>query len=394
VTSAFYPYVFLAARSAFSSISSDYLETSESLGKGKFHTFYRITLPLSRPAIIGGLMLVCLETLNEYGAMKILGIETLMTEVFRIRAGTNDLNTALRVSGCLMCIVFVLLAIELILRGRKQYVASRSSTLSESAPIASKSRLVVIYSVSLTVLFFCFILPMSELLRQAYHGTNKASFSDYTGPILDSVLLASQASILVIIIAVFLSYAQRKFPNLFFKVTNKLCSLGYALPGAILGVVLVTWVGSSLNSSISPLIETLFYGSTYGLVIAYAIRFLAIGINPCEAGYSQIPKTLDEASLQLGKNNFTTFIKVHLPLLKPSLIAGFLILFIDVLKELPLTLIMQPFDTETLAMQTYALFATQEEFALGSIPALILIFTGIIGMVAVKLILKPKSRLS
>jgi len=113
---------------------------------------------------------------------------------------------------------------------------------------------------------------------------------------------------------------------------------------------------------------------------------LTIGINATEAGFSQIPQCLDEASAQLGKSNFFTFMKIHLPLLKPSLIAGFFILFIDVLKELPLTLIMQPFNTETLAMQTYSLFASQEEFALGSIPALILIFTGVIGMLVIRLL--------
>ena len=119
LTASFYPYVFLTARSAFATLSSNYLETSFSLGRSRFQTFRKITLPLARPAIIGGLMLVCLETLNEFGAMKIIGIETLMTEIFRIRSGTNDLNTAVRVAGCLMIIVFLLLALEMILRGRK-----------------------------------------------------------------------------------------------------------------------------------------------------------------------------------------------------------------------------------------------------------------------------------
>ena len=158
---------------------------------------------------------------------------------------------------------------------------------------------------------------------------------------------------------------------------NKACSLGYAIPGAILGVALISWVGTLLNTNASStLIETIFYHSPYGLIIAYAIRFLTVGLSPTESGLTKIPHHLDEASAQLGKSNITTFFRIHLPLLKPSLLAAFLILFIDVLKELPLTLIMQPFNTETLATQTYALFASQEEFAIGSIPALILITTG------------------
>ena len=171
--------------------------------------------------------------------------------------------------------------------------------------------------------------------------------------------------------------------------------MGYAIPGAILGVALITWVGSLLqNDTSSPLIESLFYTSTYGLIIAYAIRFLTIGINPAESGLTSIPRNLDEASAQLGKSSIASFVKVHFPLLRPSILAAFLILFIDVLKELPLTLIMQPFNTETLATQTYSLFASQEEYALGSIPALILIFTGVAGMTVIRFLIKPLKRTS
>lgn len=397
LTITFYPYVFLAARSSFLSLSKDYLETSQSLGKSHFFIFRKITLPLARPAIIGGLMLVCLETMNEYGAMKIIGIETLMTEIFRIRSGTNDLNTVLRISGCILSIVFILLVIELLLRGRKKFHPSRSATLSDAAPKASNKATFMIYSATLPAIILGFILPCSELLRQAFHGLKRADISDFIGPIGSSASLAAQASLLTLMLGIFLAFAQRivsksgALSTTIMKLISKASSLGYAIPGAVLGVALMTWVGSLLQSShTNSLIETIFYSSSYGLIIAYSIRFLSIGINAAESGFANIPMRLDEASAQLGKSSFTTFIRIHLPLLKPSLLAGALILFLDVLKELPLTLIIQPFNTETLALQTFTLFSSQEEYALGSIPALILIFTGVIGMIAVRKILNQK----
>lgn len=388
LTCCFYPYVFLAARSAFSHFSLNYIESSKSLGKGSFYTYRQVVLPLVRPAIIGGLMLVCLETLNEYGAMKIIGVETLLTEIFRLRSGANDLNTAVRVSACIMGIVLFLLILEQLLRGKRRFHASRSRNLQQSLKKPPKAILGFIYLFSLCIFCISFALPFGKLIQLAYFGLQSVQLSDFLPPILDSVKLAGSASICMLIIALFLGYAQRKVPHPALLIFNKISSLGYAIPGAILGIALISWTGEMLqHSSTSSLIQTLFYQSTVGLIIGYSIRFLTVSLNPIEAGLKSIHHHLDEASAQLGKNSISTFFSVHFPLLKPSMIAGFLILFVDVLKELPLTLIISPFDTETLAMQTYSLFAVQEEYNQGAIPSLILIVTGIIGMLTVQILL-------
>lgn len=395
LTASFYPYVFIAARSAFCTLSADYIESSRSLGKSSFYTFRKIILPLARPAIAGGLMLVCLETLNEFGAMKILGIETLLTEIFRLRSGANDQNTPIRVSACIMTIVFILIIAEQLLRGRKKFHASRSGSVEQKAKPAHTLGVASIFFICISVFAFSFAIPFSKLVRLAWYGLEKASITDFTSPIVDSIMLAGQTSIVIITLSLFLSYAHRKVPSVSILALNKISSLGYAIPGAILGVALITWTGNLLQSNISSsLIETIFYQSTYGLVIAYSIRFLIVGLNPIEAGLRNIRSNLDEASQQMGKNPYITFFKIHLPMLKASMLAAFLVLFIDVLKELPLTLILSPFNTETLAMQTYSLFAVQEEFNLGAIPALILICTGIIGMLIVRILLRDTTNRS
>ena len=389
LTCSYYPYVFLAARSAFSSLSPEYMDSARLLGDSSWRVLRRVALPLARPAIVAGVMLVALETLNEYGAMKIIGIETLLTEVFKIRAGTNDLNTAVRVASCIMLMVFVLLVGEQLLRGRKKFHASRSGGVSQSRQRLGGISLTLVYLLSGVTFMMAFALPMSELLRLASHGIKVVEFSSLLDPVWDSFCLAFSTSAMTLVAALFIAYANRLFPQWWMVTMSKMSTLGYAVPGAILGIGIIAWNGVVMNgSSAGDLVQWLFYQSTVGLMIAYGIRFLTVSLGSVDAGFKSIRVSLDEASSMLNCSRWKTFLQVHLPLLRPSIMAGLLILFVDVMKELPMTLILSPFNTETLAINAYSLFAVQEDYARGSLPALILVLAGISGMVMVRLLLR------
>lgn len=385
----YYPYVFLAARSAFRSLSPEYIESARMLGDTSWQILRRVALPIARPAIVAGMMLVALETLNEYGAMQIIGIETLLTEVFKIRAGANDLNTAVRVAGCIMVVVFVLLVGEQFLRGRKKFHASRSGGVPECDRKSGWAVMSAVYVLCAVTFFMAFVLPMSELLRLAFHGIRIVDISSLLGPVWDSFCLAIGASLFTLVAAILIAYANRLFPQWWMMAMSKMSTLGYAVPGAILGIGIVAWNGAMMNdSSVEELIQVLFYQTTVGLMIAYGIRFLAVSLGSVDAGFKSIRITLDEASAMLSCSRWQTFWRIHLPLLRPSILAGLLILFVDVMKELPMTLILSPFNTETLAINAYSLFAVQEDYARGSLPALILVLAGMGGMLMVHLLLR------
>lgn len=389
LTASFYPYVYIAARTAFSTLSAQYVETSRSLGMSAWQTFRRIALPLARPAIIGGLMLVCLETLNEYGAMKILGVNTLTTEIFYAWTNLGDKEAAIRVAGCIMLIVLAILVGEQFLRGGRRFHASRSASTElkrQSLPLPG-----ALLALAFCGLVFglCFALPGYKILALALSALPSTPISHFSTEIISSLWLAAKASLVIMGITLFLAYANRLVPHWGMVVLNKTSSLGYAIPGAILGVSLITLAATLKNTTAShPWVNFLFYGSTAGLVIAYAVRFLTIGLNPVEAALKNIRPDLDEASALLRRNAVSTFLRIHLPMLKYAVSGGLLVLFIDILKELPLTLIMNPSNHETLATRTYSLFAVEERYAAGSIPATILISTGMVGILVIRLLFK------
>lgn len=385
----FYPYVFLAARMAFKRQSQAYIESSRILGRSITSTFIRISLPLARPSIIAGLTLALLETINEFGAMKILGVETLTTGIFSAWLDFDELNSAVRISAIMMLIIFTLLILERLLRGNKKFHTHRSAASENPGITTSKSTITIIYTTALAITTLAFILPIYKLIQQASLALPDQNLKPYLDLILSSSWLAIRASILIILAATLLAYTARITPKWWIHLTTKISLLGYAIPGAILGVVLLS-VKGTLHQSAGTTAQWLFHTTVTGLIIAYAIRFLTVGFNSIEAGFKKINQNLDEASTSLGRNKITTLIKIHLPLLRHSFLAAAIILFIDILKELPLTLILGPSNNDTLATKTYGLFAAEERIPEGSIPALILIATSLLGLLILSTILKDK----
>ena len=389
LTASFYPYVFIAARIAFARQSATYLESSRVLGRSMWQTFICVALPLARPAIIAGLMLVVLETLNEYGAMKIIGVTTFTTEIFRYEA--EELNTAVRLAGILILIVFVALIAERILRGGKKYHTHRSSAHEFQGPTLQRKGTFIVWVIGLLVLTISLIIPLYKLIQQASLALPETDITPYLALMGSSAWLALKASFFIILVALVITYTYRILPKWWVMLCNKISLLGYAIPGAILGVVLLSVKGTMHQSSYSDFAQYIFHGSAIGLILAYLIRFLTVGYNPLDAGFKQISPRLDEASQSLGRGKLYTLFRIHIPLLRYSFLAGIVVLFVDIMKELPLTLILRPSNFETLATKTYGLFAAEERIPEGCIPALILIITSLLGLILLSTLLNRKS---
>jgi len=386
----FYPYVFLAACMAFKRQSSSYIESSRVLGRSLGVTFLKISLPLARPAIIAGLTLALLETMNEFGAMKILGIETLTTGIFSAWLDFDELNSAVRISAILMGIIFAILIIERLLRGKRKYQDHRSSAAEFKGFQPRRHTRLFIWISCLSVVFLGFLLPLSKLTQQAFLALPERDLSPYLELIFSSSWLAIRATIVIVFISILLAYTARILPKWWIHLFTRVSLLGYAIPGAILGVVLLS-VKGSLHQSTDELAQWIFHTTLTGLIIAYAIRFLTVGYNPIDAGFKKINLHLDEASQSLGRNKIQALFKIHFPLLRHSLLTASIILFVDILKELPMTLILGPSNNDTLATRTYGLFAAEERIPEGSIPALILVLTSLLGLFIISTLLTKKS---
>ncbi len=382
-----YPYVYLITRASFLKQSGSVLETSRMLGKSPWHSFSRVALPMARPAVVAGVTLVLMEVLNEYGAVKYFGVSTFTTGIFRAWFSLGDAPAAIRLSACLLILVFALILLERAQRGRARF---------DHGP--GRYRPVVPYRLSgmrawgatavcgLPVLVG-FVIPVLQLGAWAIAVAPDALDRRFVTLALNSFGLALAASVLAVVAALLVIYAVRLAPTALMKLASRASSLGYAIPGAVIAVgVLVPfiWVDrwlagtwTALTGSSPGLILT---GTVAALIFAYVVRFLAVALNPLDSGFERICGNLDETSRSLGSPPLRTLLKVDIPLLKGTLVSAGLLVFVDVMKELPLTLILRPFDFDTLATRAFQL-ASDEQMAQSALPALLIIGVGLLPVV-------------
>lgn len=393
---ALYPYVYVAARVGFSEISGAYIENSRLLGRGLFRSVFSVGLPLARPAIVGGLLLALLEVMNEYGAMTFYGIETLTTGIFVSWTDLGDKDSAIRLAAIAMVFVLLIIVLERLLRGRAKFHAHRSSGNNLSTPTRTTFGALTAFFCCLLLFLFSFALPISNLIINAFRGWGKSNVSNLVqGPLVDSFLVSSIGCVGIVAAALVLSYASRLFPSFFMKTLTKLCMLGYAVPGAVVAISILIYFSGMGNfiseyfgfSSLTSLIFTL---TPAGLIIAYFVRFMTPALAPIEAGMTRINVNMDEASSMLGRSSWGSFFNIHLPLLRFPLLGAMIVLFVDILKELPLTLVLRPPNIETLATTSYGLIQKEERIVDGSFPALVLVLTGTLGVLALHLLIRKR----
>ena len=378
---ALYPYIYLIVKASFAKNSSFLLNPALSLGASRLKIFYKIILPLSRPAIIGALSLVMMETISEYGLVKYYGVDTLSTAVFTAWFGLNDPNSAAYISTIAMVMVFTILIVEKLNRGDAKYKIEAVPTAIKKIKPTKVGQLGIIVFVSFPFVFG-FLIPILWIAFYSFEHYTLIVQSEFITTVINSFIAAFISAFFIISIAILLGYSARVFDNTYMKYLLKVATLGYSIPGAVIAVGIII-----LSTSIDNYLIDVFQitglvvgGTLFILCFGYVVRFLAVGLNSVESSFEKIGFGVNKASRSLNKSLLQTLLKVDLPLIKTGVVAGFILVFIDILKELPATLILRPFNYDTLATKTYEL-ASIEMVQESSIYALSIVVVSIIPII-------------
>ncbi|WMN11854.1 iron ABC transporter permease [Marivirga salinae] len=389
-----FPYVYVVARSTFMSQSATLLEASRILGSSSWRTFFKIALPISRPAIIGGLSLVMMEVLNDYGAVKYYGISTFTTGIFRAWFSFGDPNSAINLSGILMAFIFIMIMAERLQRGKVKFdEGARIGRQLKRYQLKGWKKFFA-WMVCFIPLFLGFLAPVFQLILWSFQTIKKIIDFDFLILMANSFGLALLAAVLCVSFSVIILFAVKVNKNRFFSLLAKFAALGYSIPGAVIAIgIMIPLLGldkfliSTWQDSFNMKIGLIFSGTIFALTFAYIVRFLTVSLNPIEAAFKKTGDSIDEASYSLGAGSFKTLLKVNLPLIKSALISGGILVFVDILKELPLTLILRPFNFHTLATKAYEL-ASDEMIAESATPSLIIIVIGTIPIIILNRLMK------
>lgn len=387
LTLVLYPYVYLLARAAFVSQSSALFDAARVLGKGPWEAFLRVALPTARPAIVGGLALVLMETVADYGVVEYFGLATLTTGIFRTWYALGDQLAALQLAAWLFLVVLVLVLAEFFMRRGR--VANPVGHLPAPRRVRLNGGLAWLATLACAVpVLFGFVLPFVLLAMLAIEVGDPLlgrSFSDF---VRNSFSVAGGAAVIATSLALLLGYRLRqprtRFGRLLGQLAVRLAALGYALPGAVLGLSLLVplagfdrWFATLMRDEFGIRSGLFFTGTVAALVFAYVVRFMTAAYNSIDAGLTQISPSIDSVGRTLGAKPARVVRQLHLPLLGPAVMTAALLVFIDVLKELPATLILRPFNFETLATRAFRL-ASDERIAEASTAALLIVLLGLL----------------
>lgn len=382
-----YPYVYLAARAAFLTQSQALLEASRILGNGPWRTFLRIGLPLARPAIAAGAALALLETLADFGTVQYYGVHTFTTAIYRTWYGMGNREGAAQISFVLVAIAIGLILLERHSRGRASFaIASNLRHRSEPAALPPGRALAALLACALPVLLG-FVLPTLHLAQLAVRSGSVVADHRFLGDAVNSLILASLAAVIIVGLALFLSYAGRLVRRRALNRTIEFASLGYAIPGAVIavGVLLPLTVA---DHGIDFLSRGLFgmptglllSGTAFALLLAYTVRFLAVGMANVAPGLAAIDPAMDASARVLGAGPNQVLRYIHLPMLRaPALTAG-IVAFVEVLKELPATLLIRPFNFDTLAIGVFR-FASDERLAQAAVGAIVIVLVSLVPVI-------------
>jgi iron(III) transport system permease protein len=389
-TCVLYPYVYLVVRTAFLERGSGMTEAARVLGLSPLRAFFKVSLPLARPAIATGVALALMETLADYGTVAYFSVPTFTTGIYRAWFSLGDRVAAAQLAACLLGFVLLLLALERFSRGGARYGETSSRRRPQPGRRLSGWKAWLAFVACLAPLFVGFLLPAGLLMKMAL-GEFEGSFSSRFFVLAkNSFMLASITALLAAGLALLLAYGVRNCVRvggpraLATRFAARLVGLGYAVPGSVIAVGVLIPV-TRLDHALAALWQEMgganpgliLTGGIAALVYAYLARFLSIALQTVEAGIGRITPSMDDAAKSLGCGAAATLRRVHLPMLRGSLLTAALLVFVDVMKELPATLVMRPFNFETLATQTYTL-AADERLAEASIAALAIVAVGLV----------------
>ena len=382
-----YPYVYLLGRSTFLEQSVGVMEVSRTLDCGPWTVFYKVALPLARPAIVAGLSLALMETLADYGTVSFFGLGVFTTGIFRTWYGLGDYNSAAKMASLLLFFVFLLIMMERISRKKAKYhnISGKLTSFSEYNLHGFKA--LGAFAVCSIPVFLGFFLPATQLLLWAFETWSDMVNDSFLELVRNSFFLGLGAALISVILALFLGYGMRIMPGKTTIISIRTASIGYAIPGTVIAVGVIipfAWLDlrfdAFMKSSLGISSGLIFSGTLIAVMFAYVVRFLAISLQSVESGLDKIKPSMEEAARSLGCRARDTLFKIHIPLLKSSTLTALMIVFVDVMKELPATLILRPFDFNTLAVRAFEL-ASDERLADSSTAALTIVFVGLLPVI-------------
>lgn len=386
-----YPYVYLLTRVAFLEQSTCTLEASRSLGCNPWQSFFTVAIPLARPSIMAGLALALMETLNDFGTVQYFGVDTFTTGIYRTWLGMGERIAASQLAAVLMLFVLGLILVELWSRRQAQYYQSGSRFQSLNTFNLKGIRAILAILTCVIPIGFGFILPSIILLKMTLENLGTILDNQFWQYAFHSLTLATLSGILAVIIAMIIAYGVRLNSNSMMRLSARIAAMGYAIPGSVIAVGILIPIGrldngidAWMRSTFGISTGLLFSGTIVALIYAYLVRFLAVSFGAVESSLSKIKPSLDEASRSLGSGTTNTLIKVHAPMMWGGLLTAGMLTFVDVMKELPATLVIRPFNFDTLAVRVYNL-ASDERLNEAAGPALAIVAVGILPVIFLSL---------
>lgn len=381
----FFPYVYLLTRAAFLEQSTTLLEASRSLGASSTRSFFKIALPLARPSIAAGMALALMETLNDFGTVDYFGVQTFTTGIYRTWFGLGERPAAAQLAAFLLFFILILILLERQSRSKmntKQGGTGRFKRLSVYNLSGWKAWVSTLFC-SIPVLIG-FLLPVTILIEMTISNFDAAVDARFLQFSINTIIVALISGLMALIVALIMAYGRRLNPNLVTRSATRIGAMGYAIPGSVIAVGILIpfgWLDNTIDSWLRSTLGVssglLLSGTIFALVFAYVVRFLAVAYNTVEASLGKITPSMDEAAEGMGYGFGKILRKIHIPMMSGSLFAAVMLVIVDVIKELPATLIVRPFNFDTLAVQVYRL-ASDERLAESSGAALAIVLVGLV----------------
>lgn len=384
LTLVLYPYVYLLCRAAFADQSTALLEASRMLGRGPARSFFTLALPMARPAIAGGIALALMETLSEFGAMQHFGVQTFVTGIVRTWQGLGEPVGAAQLAAMLMLFVLALVVIERRSRGRRRYAHGQGAYRALTTLRLRGWRAAAAAAICAAPVLFGFVVPALALGWLIWQDPAIALATPLLPLAVNSLILGAAGAVVTVAVALIVAYAMRLRGGPAVAAAGRAAAMGYAIPGAVIAVGIMlpfAWIDNQVDAVMRATfgISTglLLSGTLIAVLFGYVVRFLAVALNAVEASLIRVTPNMDGAARLLGATTWEMLRRVHVPLIRGGLVTATILVFVEVMKELPATLLMRPFNFNTLAVQTYH-FAADERLAEAAPPALLVVAVGLL----------------
>ncbi|WP_299200309.1 iron ABC transporter permease [uncultured Amphritea sp.] len=382
-----YPYIYLLTRAAFLEQSTTIHDASRTLGCTPWQSFYRVSLPIARPAIAVGLSLVSMETINDFGTVDYFAVKSMSAGIYDTWLNMGNLGGAAQIASLMMIFVVILISLERLARAKQRQFNSADRYKTLTGYRLSGWRAWGATLLCALPVITGFIIPVWVLTGYALSNFDQLWTNDFITHASHSFILSSCAALLTIMIALLLAYSKRLHKKSSLKVAAQFSSLGYAMPGAVLAIGVIiplaafdNFIDARMEQFFNLSTGLLLSGTAFAVIFAYVVRFLAVSVGSVESSLNKITESMDMASRSLGLSPLQTLIRVHLPLIKGGILTAALVVFVDCMKELPATLILRPFNYDTLATYVYQ-YASDEMLEACSLAALLIVLVGIIPVI-------------